>query len=554
MIQTKIVSSMEKCFADSDIGAFATLTHLSALKNERVSFQLFYTDDTNDTTLPYRSTNFALQIEGVPQEVVSVRRVDCVPVTIPCLVEGCDDNYLRTATGLYPDLLSPLQYGGVSVMRTQLQSVWVELDMNGRLPAGEHPITIKLTNSSGEAQAQNTLTLTVINALLPPQEMIFTQWFHTDCLANYYNVSVWSEEHWRIVESFAATAVKNGINMLLTPVHTPPLDTAVGGERTTTQLVDVALDDGKYSFNFDKLDRWIEMCNRVGIRYFEVAHLFTQWGAGHAPKIMATVNGEYKRIFGWETDATSEEYVRYLRAFLTAFLTHMKARGDDKRCYFHISDEPNKLHIDRYRAVKESVADILEGYPIMDALSNFEFYQDGLVELPIPASDHIEPFIEAGVKGLWTYYCCSQAVGVSNRFIAMPLWRTRSIGLQLYRYNIVGFLHWGYNFYNNMHSRDAINPYLDTCAGYAFPAGDAFSVYPAQDGSALESVRILSFYEALQDMRALRLAETLCGREHVIDEIERIFGEEIRFDRCAKSAKPLLKIREKINEMIANAI
>lgn len=554
MIQTKIVSSMEKCFADSDIGAFATLTHLSALKNERISFQLLYTDDTNDTTLPYRSTNFALQIEGVPQEVVSVRRVDCVPVTIPCLVEGCDDNYLRTSPGLYPDLLSPLQYGGVSVMRHQLQSVWIELDMNGRLPAGEHPVTIKLTNSSGEAQAQNTLTLTVINALLPPQEMIFTQWFHTDCLANYYNVPVWSEEHWRIVESFAATAVKNGINMLLTPVHTPPLDTAVGGERTTTQLVDVALDDGKYSFGFDKLDRWIEMCNRVGIRYFEVAHLFTQWGAGHAPKIMATVNGEYKRIFGWETNATSEEYIRYLRAFLTAFLAHMRARGDDKRCYFHISDEPNKLHIDRYRAVKASVADILEGYPIMDALSNFEFYQDGLVELPIPASDHIEPFIEAGVKGLWTYYCCSQAVEVSNRFIAMPLWRTRSIGLQLYRYNIVGFLHWGYNFYNNMHSRDAINPYLDTCAGYAFPAGDAFSVYPAQDGSALESVRILSFYEALQDVRALRLAETLCGRERVIEEIERIFGEEIRFDRCAKSAKPLLEIREKINEMIANAI
>ena len=554
MIQTKIVSSMEKCFADSGIGAFATLTHLSALKNERVSFQLLYTDDTNDTTLPYRSTNFALQIEGVPQEVVSVRRVDCVPVTIPCLAEGCDDNYLRTATGLYPDLLSPLQYGGVSVMRHQLQSVWIELDINERLPAGEHPITIKLTNSSGEAQAQNTFTLTVINALLPPQEMIFTQWFHTDCLANYYNVPVWSEEHWRIVESFAATAVKNGINMLLTPVHTPPLDTAVGGERTTTQLVDVTLDDGEYSFNFDKLDRWIEMCNRVGIRYFEVAHLFTQWGAGHAPKIMATVNGEYKRIFGWETDATSEEYIRYLRAFLTAFLAHMRARGDDKRCYFHISDEPNKLHIDRYRAVKESVADILEGYPIMDALSNFEFYQDGLVELPIPASDHIEPFIEAGVKGLWTYYCCSQAVGVSNRFIAMPLWRTRSIGLQLYRYNIVGFLHWGYNFYNNMHSRDAINPYLDTCAGYAFPAGDAFSVYPAQDGSALESVRILSFYEALQDVRALRLAETLCGRERVIEEIERIFGEEIRFDKCAKSAKPLLEIREKINEMIANAI
>lgn len=544
---------MEKCFADSDIGTFATLTHLSALKNERVSFQLLYTDDTNDATLPYRSTNYGLQIEGVPQEVVSVRRVDCVPVTIACLAEGADDNYLRTSPGLYPDLLSPLQYGGVSVMRHQLQSVWIELDLNERLPAGEHTVTVKLT-SNGETQAQNTLTITVINALLPPQEMIFTQWFHADCLANYYNVPVWGEEHWRIVESFAATAVKNGINMLLTPVHTPPLDTAVGGERTTTQLVDVALDDGEYSFNFDKLDRWIEMCNRVGIRYFEIAHLFTQWGAGHAPKIMATVNGEYQRIFGWETDAASEEYVRYLRAFLSAFLSHMKARGDDKRCYFHISDEPSKSQQESYRAAKASVADLLLGYPIMDALSNFEYYQNGLVEMPIPCTSHIEPFIEAGVPDLWTYYCCVQGIDVSNRFIAMPLWRTRSIGLQLYKYNIVGFLHWGYNFYNNMHSRDAINPYLDTCAGYAFPAGDASSVYPAQDGSALASVRILSFYEALQDVRALRLAEALCGRERVIEEIEHIFGEEIRFDRCAKSAKPLLEIREKINEMIANAI
>ena len=136
----------------------------------------------------------------------------------------------------------------------------------------------------------------------------------------------------------------------------------------------------------------------------------------------------------------------------------------------------------------------------------------------------------------------------------MPLWRTRSIGLQFYKFNIVGFLHWGYNFYNAALSRNTINPFIDTCAGHMFPAGDAFSVYPAQDGSALESVRILSFYEALQDVRAFHLAETLCGRERVMEEIENIFGEEIRFDRCAKSAAPLLKIREKINEMIEEAI
>ena len=135
----------------------------------------------------------------------------------------------------------------------------------------------------------------------------------------------------------------------------------------------------------------------------------------------------------------------------------------------------------------------------------------------------------------------------------MPLWRTRSIGLQFYKFNIVGFLHWGYNFYNASLSKGTINPYLDTCANYSFPAGDAFSVYPAQNGEALESIRILSFYEALQDVRAFRLAEALCGRERVIEELEKIFGDKIRFDKCATSAAPLLAIREKINEMIANA-
>ena len=545
---------MEKCFLDDSIKNYPELKRLSALKNECVSFQLLYTDDTNDATLPYRAVNYKLQIEGIDKELVSVRRVENVPVTLPSLNEGGDGNFLRRIPGMYPDPLMPLHRGGIFVMRGQLQALWVQIDLGERLSAGEYTVTLKLVDGQKEVHAESSLSLTVIDALLPEQEMILTQWFHCDCLANYYNVEPWSEEHWRIVENFAATAAKNGINMLLTPVHTPPLDTAVGGERKTVQLVDVTVEQGRYSFGFDKLDRWIEMCNRVGIRYFEVAHLFTQWGAKSAPKIMATVQGEYKRLFGWETDATSEAYTTYLRAFLTAFLTHMRARGDDQRCYFHLSDEPNKLHIENYRAVKASVADILEGYPIMDALSNFEFYQDGLVELPIPSNDHIKPFIEADVKGLWTYYCCSQDTGVSNRFIAMPLWRTRSIGLQFYKFNIVGFLHWGYNFYNAALSRNTINPYLDTCAGHMFPAGDAFSVYPAQDGSAIESVRILSFYEALQDARALKLAEELCGRERVVEVIESIFGEKIRFDKCAKSAEPLLKIRERINKMIAEAI
>jgi hypothetical protein len=408
--------------------------------------------------------------------------------------------------------------------------------------------------------SSETLTIEVVNAELPAQTQYVTQWFHCDCLANYYHCEPWSERHWEIVENFARTARKNGITLLLTPIFTPPLDTREGGERTTTQLLDVTVTpDGEYVFGFDKVDRWVDMCDRLEIPYMEISHLFTQWGARHAPKVMATVQNadgtsEYKRIFGWDTDATGEDYTRFLRTMLPALLDHFKVNGNDKRCFFHISDEPGLGDLEQYQKSKAVVADILEDYTIMDALSKYEFYTQGIVKTPIPSNNHIEPFIEGGVPGLWTYYCCGQCVDVSNRLMAMPAWRNRSIGMQMYKYDIAGFLQWGYNFYNNMHSVDTVNPFADACGEYWVPAGDTYSVYPAQDGTAYESTRIIVFHEALQDVRAMKLCESFYGKERVVAEIEAVFGEELKFSRCARSSETMLAIRARIDEMIAEAV
>lgn len=552
MILTKIVSSLEKCFLDDAIDAYHSLHRISMLKNERLSVQLLY---TSDALHPAQVDLLRLRIDHPDALKVSARTVEQVPVRMPCPQPPPDDNYLRTAPGLYPDVLQPLHYHGkLPILRGQLQSVWIELEASERLTAGDYRITVSLSDDSDTPVAVQTLELEVINALLPPQELHFTQWFHCDTLANYYHCEVWSERHWEIIEQFARTAARNGINMLLTPIHTPPLDTEVGGERLTVQLIDVTRNDGVYSFGFERLDRWIDLCDRVGIRYLEMAHFFTQWGAMHAPKIMATVDGTYRKLFGWETNATEETYVQYLQALIPALLEHLRRRGDDKRCFFHISDEPNEEQLASYSAAKSIVSELLRGYPIMDAISDFEFWKHGLVEMPIPVNDHIEPFLQADVHGLWTYYCCGQCKDVSNRLIAMPLWRTRSIGMQLYKYDIEGFLHWGFNYYNDRYSIDSINPYIEQSGDLWVPAGDTHSVYPAQDGTALESIRLISFFEALQDVRAMKLAETICGKAALVAEMERIFGGEIRFDRCAHDAQTLLNIREAVNAIIKSHV
>ena len=71
----------------------------------------------------------------------------------------------------------------------------------------------------------------------------------------------------------------------------------------------------------------------------------------------------------------------------------------------------------------------------------------------------MEPFLERGMEGLWTYYCTGQWKEVSNRFMAMPSARTRILGVQLYLYKISGFLHWALTFITASNSIKHINPY-----------------------------------------------------------------------------------------------
>lgn len=552
MYKLKIVSSLDKIFVDEKIDKFESVETISALRGERLSLQLLYTNEVECYDGPVDAVYAKLLTQGELAEYTSLRTVEQVVVTNPTNKHATDDNYLRLEPGVYPDILAPMRNNGKIVIAvSKLKSVWIEINIPKDIEAGEKLLSLTVLSDDGALDKTLTVAIRVIDAVMPESELYFTQWFHCDSLAQYYGVRVFSERHWEIIESFARCAVRNGINMLLTPTFTPPLDTGVGHERLTTQLVEVRLLDGVYSFGFELLDRWIDMCDRVGIKYLEIAHLFTQWGAYHAPKVMAWVGGEYRRIFGWETDAHCEEYREFLRAFIKAFLAHMKKRGDDKRCFFHISDEPFGEQLESYKASRDTVFDLLEGYTIMDALSDFEYYSSGVVKTAIPSNDHIKSFIEHGVPDLWTYYCCVQGVDVSNRFIAMPSYRTRSIGMQMYKFNIVGFLHWGFNFYNNRYSYDAINPFIDPSGDDFVPAGDMFSVYPAQDGTPLESIRLSVFFDALQDIAAMKLCEKYYSREEIVSEIEKIFGESIAFDKCARSAATMLAIRERINEMIA---
>lgn len=527
MLRIKCLSSLEKVFSDAEPKS-EQINTFSVLKNEKLSFQIAFCSDTD--------CKVKLGIGDKFNEYFEVFAVDDVPVALAAN-EDADDFYIKKTPGMYPDILKKSSV--IDAKSGIWYSFWLTFSPKCTLTGGK-AVDILLNDQKLHFYVK------IVNALLPEQELIYTNWFHCDGICDYYNVKPFTDEFWRICKNFVRTAAEHGMNCILTPLFTPPLDTQVGGERTTVQLVKVKTDGSSYSFDYSDLKKWVEMCRSVGIKYFEMSHFFTQWGALHAPKIVATdENGVEKRIFGWETDSVGEEYSEFLSALSVGLKAFFKENNMEKCVFFHISDEPSQEHIETYKKLAVLIRTLFSEYRIIDALSDYDFYKSGSVDIPIPHENSIDDFY-GKVDTLWTYYCCGQGTdNLPNRFIAMPSQRNRVLGTIMYRYGITGFLQWGYNFYNNQYSLARIDPYNDTDSGGAFPAGDPFVVYPGEDGEAVCSLRLKVFYEGLQDLRALKLLESLTCREYVLGLIGSI---DIR--HYPTQAPWLLNLHEKVNSEI----
>jgi hypothetical protein len=543
-IDVKLIDSLQKIFADEPLSA-PEYNCASALQGEVFSFQAAcYCDDFA-----------AVSVEADCKLDITWREVLPTPCEVPANDRSDEPFVLRNTPGLYPDALLP-QAELIKYPPRQWRSIWFTVNVKNDTPAGVYDIALKFTaasdrNSSIKDEKSCCFKLEILNQQLPEQKLIHTEWFHADCIYVKYNTECWSEKHWELLKNYFLDFSSHGINMLLTPIWTPPLDTAPGTERPTVQLLDIELENGVYRFDFSRLDRWIDLAQQCNIKYFEIAHPFTQWGAEHAPKIIVKVNGKDEKLFGWHTDSMGEDYTAFLRQLFPELLEFLEQKGVRENCYFHVSDEPAVGHIPVYSKCAALIEELTGGKNIIDALSNFEFHSNKLVKTPIPGNNHIEEFYAAKVEPLWTYYCCSQTTAVPNRFFNYPSVRNRIMGVLMYVYNVSGFLQWGYNFlYSRLSKKTNIDPFRVTDADRSFPSGDAFLVYPGEDGP-VSSIRHEVMREAVQDLRALQKLESIIGRPATLALIHDGLDYQLTMEKYPRSSEWLLKLRERVNFKIA---
>ena len=529
MLYTKLFSSLIPVYHDKEpIGN--EISSITMCRNQPYSFQLAFKWEDEET----HSKDLIVRIKSeIP---ISFYYANNVPVLHTSWVPNA------TPAGLYPDILLPKKVNPklykasypwlalttekdedtlIHAYDDSWQAMWFCVNEYSKtIKSGTYDIEFEIYDRADNLLKTVTLSAEIIPAMLPKQKLLYTNWFHNDCLADLYGVEIFSDRYFEIMADYVEKAARNGMNMILLPAFTPPLDTSVGDERMTTQLVKVTKNGEKYDFDFSLMKRFIDICRKCGITHFEHCHLFTQWGAEFAPKVMVWENGKEKKLFGWHTKATGKKYVSFLRQYITALKPFLKEEKLDKNIMFHISDEPSDKMYETYSAARNSIIDLLDGYMVGDALSHIELYEKGCCDMPIPATSYIQDFI-GKCDNLWAYYTGEQCTEMmSNRHYHISRERNRMLGIQLYYHNIKGFLHWAYNFYYGQQSKYNSNPLFNPIGGF----GASHMVYPNFDGTCYQSIRQKIFAEGIYDIRLLSLLEKLAGREACDKLIIKHFG------------------------------
>lgn len=505
MVITKFISPLEKVFRETE--PKITCFEKRAYKNQEYCFQFCLTSTVTG--------NLYLKIDSDIDDFVEVKIVKYVPSLMADYVNPDDYRIFteRTST-YYPDLLEPVPLSIPVVL-----GYWTTLfiTVKAGVSAGEHNIRF-ITGDyyCRDVLSDDTFTFSVSDKELVECDMPVTCWTYYDCISQAYRKKLFSESYYRILKNYFLNAVANGINTVFVPLFSHPQRDKEGATPPVVQLVDAEKKDGEYFFDFTRLVRFLSLAKKCGFTYFEMSHVASQQGARHCPKIVGRVNGREGVLFDCNTPCFDPEYIKFLKGLLTGVQDVFERLGIMDKCYFHISDEPLVNSFENYHTIGAVIREILPKAKLIDAVNDIRFAEMNILDYPVVGTNHADEFFEKKLP-IWLYYCCDQSGDyLSNRFFNFPLLRTRVIGLQLYLTGAKGFLHWAYNYWQDVGTKEYIDPKLVSDGGGYYPSGDCYLVYPGKNGPNT-SLREKAFAAGIRDYRVLKTLETKKGREYVLN-------------------------------------
>lgn len=472
---------------------------IPAARGERLSFQACYFNDD-----PQGCVEISARVLSADELGVTIRRVGHVPV--PHRTGGSPKDELDGwdfLPGYVPDPLFPETAAIAGPEETG--TFWITVDVPRNIQPGKKEITIELMGKEKKAERKSILKAVFsVSGIILQKRRNFrvSHWFYADAIANWYKLPLWGKEFWPMCEKYMRNFLAHGNDIMHTPIFTPPTDQA----KYPCQLLIVRQPrKGQYTFDFRRVKQWVDLARKCGADYFSWSHFFPPRGGFTASMIYETKDGKEIPLWSSELDGTSDTYRNFLKQLMPHYKRFLQRENLLDISYFHISDEPyGPVCLEQYKKSSGMIRELAPWIRTLDAVSEIEYARENLTDFPIPCISHIKPFLENSIHPCFSYFCCAPRGRFINRFLDTPLLKVRMLGWVLYRTGLDGFLHWGYNFWDQFGTREMIDPFTVT-DGKLWPMisyGDPFVVYPGPDGP-IDSIRWEIFAEGLQDYALL---------------------------------------------------
>lgn len=450
-------------------------------RGEHASLQVVVRSESPITNLRAEIIGFKRRWGKETIAPLAPRFVGYVPVDRPTQRPSSDQ--LRKPPADYPDPL--LEVDSIDVPAGAAQPIWITtpVPVNTRpgLYRGELRIAAEVDGAA--ATARTPLSIRVYPVTVEKTRLWVTDWFVMHSLHMDIHPEPDSEEYYALLARYARNLAEHRHNVALIS----PLALA---EFTATPV-------GGLEVDWTRFDRWVEVFQREGvIGLIEGGHIGGRSGEWESPFIVGVRRVEDGKVTETHVDPASEEAERFYSWYFPQLVRHLREKGWLDMYVQHLADEPIESNIDSYRAMADLVRKYAPELRIIEACHTKDLV--GAMDIWVPQLnylhrdfEHYRERQEAGDE-VWFYTCVFPQGEYANRFIELPLIKTRLLHWINFRFGITGYLHWGYNHW----TQDS--PFTQTTRPHPgppyLPAGDAWIVYPGRVGP-LDSIR----FEAMRD-------------------------------------------------------
>ena len=538
-----ITTSQVFHFPDSPLGVLPGTLRACCAANGKVGIQILFECCEDSGSISVSGEGFTaeyFQMIDVPVEYNTGNGVDQGGAMV-LLADHCPDYAVRQAPFRVYDCLRPLACGQIPASNGRA-CAYIRLTPNSALPAGEHSLSLTLT--CGNQMHTCTLSCTVYPVVFDEDRFETTNWFSVAAMESMHHVQRGTPEFEAVVRAYARSMRSVHQKVFLLWMHEDL------SERRTQK---------PYHFDFEDMEPIIRIFFEEGFDTFETGGIICRGYREDGTQDMYTA--DFKCSANPSVSVDSDEGYALLCCEMEAFSAFLKRHNWQDRVLFHIMDEPDvhyKSDADlqarrvQFFMAANIVRRYLPGVRIIEAVKTTLFR--GGVDIMVPITDsyqqHKQTFdaaIDAGDE-VWTYVCCAPEGKWLNRFLDQPLINGRLLFWGCEACRFAGYLHWGYNQFSGVPNPfEATSAHNWTGIGTNFPCGDAFIIYPGEDGP-WPSMRLEAERVGAQEAAMLRAL-----RERNPDAHDRLIVRVFRsFDDYDNTPETLDALHEEILQLLAN--